>query len=121
MPTSHIASTDDTTLVWDLHASDSSQYEWRIAYGVSKNNGIHSKFTPTKTSAAMPVRARLTVSAAADGTMCPTYVTITGLNERELPESAAPDGILVVPIKAFCIGGGNLNPDHPQFGCMVFL
>ena len=121
LPTSHIASTDDTTLVWDLHASDSSQYEWRIAYGVSKNNGIHSKFTPTKTSAAMPVRARLTVSAAADGTMCPTYVTITGLNERELPESAAPDGILVVPIKAFCIGGGNLNPDHPQVGCIVFL
>ena len=40
----------------------------------------------------------------ATGMMAATFVTVTGLNERELPKSSNPDGVRHIAIPGLCIG-----------------
>ena len=73
-----------------------------------------------ETSSPSGIRGRLTWSATADGSVGPTYITFTGLTERELPISTCASGVLVIPISGLCIGGGSLNVDCKTEGFAVF-
>ena len=67
----------------------------------------------------MGTRARLTWIASADGIVAPTFVTYTGLNERELLTSICPIGVLVLSIQDLAVEGGTLNNKCTIVGYIV--
>ena len=64
------------------------------------------------------VRARLTWTGSADGSVAPTFVTFF-LRPWDLPEDKHPSGIVVLPITGLAAGG--VNPDCDTVGYVVFV
>jgi len=56
---------------------------------------------------------------SADGTVAAVYVSVLGLNARELPLDTCPSGILVLPIQGLAVGG--VNPDCKTVGYVAFV
>lgn len=76
-------------------------------------------YKTTAVQSPLGVRIILTWSGSADGTVAPTYITVSNLNERELPVAEHPTGIWVIPVRGLCVGG--VNPDCTSVGYIVFM
>ena len=61
------------------------------------------------------MRVKLTWTLSGGGTCAPLFVTVTGLNERELPSG----DMLVVQVAGLCIGGSGVGANE-QEGYIVF-
>ena len=50
------------------------------------------------------LRVRITFTMNATGMLAATFITVTGLTERELPKEGCPSGVLHIAIKGLCVG-----------------
>jgi len=77
-----------------------------------KNNGINASVTNQLvygneeggTNHKNGLQVRLTFTMKATGMVAATFITVTGLNERELPKSSNSDGVMHIAIPGLCIG-----------------
>ena len=76
--------TDDTTVLVSENSSSAAGPKWRIAKG-NEATGVQSLYKMGEGSGFLScMRVRATVSAAANGSTSPLYLTVTGLTEAEL-------------------------------------
>ncbi|CAB9518460.1 hypothetical protein SEMRO_936_G222121.1 [Seminavis robusta] len=86
------------------------------------NTGVKSVFTTSPAPAvANGIRVKMTNLMTAAGTTGPVWMSVTGLNERELPKSENPAGILVLSIAGLCVGGGGVTVGRENSGFVVFV
>ena len=62
------------------------------------------------------LRVKTTFTFSAVGMSAPIFITVYGLNEREIPS----DKCILVPLKGLCIGGG-VNIDAKMSGYVLFM
>ena len=84
-----------------------------------EKNSVKSIYNPCKKSMLIGQRIRLTWTISADGTVAAVYVSVLGLNSRELPVDTCPSGVLVLPIEGLAIGG--VDPDCRAIGYVAFV
>jgi len=110
--------TDDTTVLVSENSSSAAGPKWRIAKG-NEATGVQSLYKMGEGSGFLScMRVRATVSAAANGSTSPLYLTVTGLTEAELPIDKVPSGVLICPVPGLCIGGGGTDTRARQLGCV---
>ena len=63
------------------------------------------------------MRVKLTFSFTALGVSAPMFITVTGLDESELPL----DTSLLVKVKGLSIGGGGVNMENESVGYLLFM
>ena len=82
---------------------------------------IHSTYVHDKggTNHLNGVQVRITHSFLSMGYMAPVYLSVTGLNERELPTQGCKDGILVVPVPGLVTSSNSTGSN--DVGYIVFL
>ena len=67
----------------------------------------------------LQVKNAFTMSAA--GTIAPVFISVCGLNERELSPELCPDGVLLLEIPGLCVGGGDIQTGVNAPGFIVFI
>ncbi|CAB9498947.1 hypothetical protein SEMRO_49_G028660.1 [Seminavis robusta] len=102
----NIASMDDTTewLVEGLNKDNIDKVRF-TAISSYTGKGTRSLYRTTANNASMAtgIRVKLSIVMTADGCTAPLFVSITGLNERELSNES---GVEILEIPGLCIGGG---------------
>lgn len=84
--------------------------------------GTRSRYTTGKKDEHKSgLRVKLTHTFAANGVSAPVFVSICGLNERELPVQDCPSGVLILDIAGLCIGGAGINAGSTLKGTIIFV
>ena len=63
------------------------------------------------------LRVKLTYTFSGAGVMAPIFVSVLGLNEREMPE----DQCISLKIPGLCVGGGGVAVGNEQTGLLMFM
>ena len=107
--------TDDST-VFIFCGSTNKPDEFRLVITKScLNKGTNSVYNVDKSDYMNGMRVKLTWTLSGGGTCAPLFVTVTGLNDRELPSA----DMLVVQVAGLCIGGSGVGANE-QKGYIVF-
>ena len=116
-----ITSTDDSTLF--VFRGIKKTQEKLYVCGKRDESGKLSNFNGDTggTDKLSGVRVRHTHTINAYGNTAPIYITMYGLNDRELPVSKNPDGMLVLKIPGLCIGAGQDIRLSNVIGYVIFL
>ena len=110
-----ITSTDDST-VFIFCGSVNKQDEFRLVTKKScLNKGTNSVYNVDESDHMNGMRVKLTWTLSGGGTCAPLFVTVTGLNERELPSG----DMLIFQVAGLCIGGSGVGANE-QEGYIVF-
>ncbi len=110
-----ITSTDDST-VFIFCGSNNKPDEFRLVTKKSCwNKGTNSVYNVDECDHMNGMRVKLTWTLSGGGTCAPLFVTVTGLNDRELPTAQ----MLVVQVAGLCIGGSGVGANE-QEGYIVF-
>jgi hypothetical protein len=96
-----ITSTDDSTL-YHCVEKNNGFVEFVLVKGPT---GTRGAFTHDEASSFNGVRIRIRAMMAADRTMAPIVLYLTGLTEQELPQASCPSGIYEIPIPGLSYGG----------------
>ena len=100
----YIYSTDDT-VVYIYEGLGQKKEKFRLISTDSLNKqGSHSTYVLDNTNSMKGMRVKLTFTFSALGTCAPLFVSVTGLNERELPHEKC----LILKIEGMCVGGGGV-------------
>jgi hypothetical protein len=91
------------------------------AVNALNTSGTRSVYNVKSTSTKIGLHIKLTFLMTAAGSTAPAFISVLGLNERELNPKLCPEGILLLTIKGFCIGGGCLQPDVDLPGYVVLI
>jgi len=110
-----ITSTDDSTLYHCVEEKNDVA-EWVLVKG---DTGARGTFTYEKDEKFKGIKARLRVTIAADGTIAPVCIYLTGLAEK-LSRSKCPSGIYEIPIKGLTYSGA-IDPWDESLGYVVCL
>lgn len=118
-----VVSTDDST-VYALKGEVQEKQEWVLV----DNNNEDTKKDSTYASFSMQGdtlclkgrRVRITTTIAANGMTAPIFVTVYGMNERDLPKREYPDGVHVEKFDGLCMGGGqDVHTQGHGYVCFV--
>jgi len=60
---------------------------------------------------------KITCTFSPAGVMAPLYITVCGLNDRDMNGSKC----LLVPIKGLCVDGGDININDITEGHILFM
>ncbi|CAB9508332.1 hypothetical protein SEMRO_343_G121920.1 [Seminavis robusta] len=115
----NIASMDDTTewLVEGLNKENIDKVRFTATSSYT-GKGTRSLYRTTKESMATGIRVKLSIVMTADGTTAPLFVSVTGLNERELFNES---GVEILEIPGLCIGGGGVTAGNREMGYVAFV
>ena len=115
-----VTSTDDTT-VFVFRGASTKLEGWYLTESKLQGNK-QSLFSNDEggTDQKKGLRVRLTFTLNAIGMMAATYISVTGITEKELPKSKCPSGIYIMKIPGLCPGGGS-DPRLNAPGFVVFL
>jgi hypothetical protein len=91
------------------------------AVNALNKKGTRSVYNAKSTSTKIGLHIKLTFLMTAAGSTAPAFISVLGLNERELNPKICPEGILLLAIKGLCIGGGCLQPDVDLPGYVVLI
>ena len=118
-----ITSTDDTTL-FVFKGRASAPESWYLLQGGSlqKKEKYCSVYSNEEkgTDHLNGLRVRPTVSINGIGMIAPTFITIKGVNEKELPTQNCPCGCLYIEIPGLCVGGTQ-DLRNKSVGHMCFI
>lgn len=111
-----ITSTDDSTLYHCVEEKDDTA-EWVLVKGPTGSRGA---FTCEKDEQFKGIKARFRVTLAADQTIGPLCIYLTGLTEDKLSRSKCPSGIYEIPIQGLSYSGA-IDPRDETYGYVVCL
>ena len=120
---SFIASTDGTTLFISTgKISTNSKENYMLVSSVhdNKNKTYYKKSCDNDDENSKVMRVKITFTFTGEGQVFNTYVTVSGLTERELPSNECPSGIIVVPVPVISMER-NRDPTFYNNGYVVFL
>lgn len=104
-------STDDTTqFIFVGHETKSDKFKLALRDCLDER-GTHSVYHVDDQKNMNGMRVKLTWTFSACGRCGPLFVTVTGLDDRELP---GDEDILVVKIPGLCIGGGGVGSSKEE-------
>ena len=113
----YIFSTDDS-VVYIFEGKGDKEINFRLCSKVSTTSASHSsKYKIDDSSKMKGLRVKMTFIFSAVGTSAPIFITVYGLNEREMPH----DKSIIVPLKGLCIGGGGVNMSGTTIGHVLFM
>jgi hypothetical protein len=81
------------------------------------NNGTNSIYHMDEGKNFNGMRVKVTHTFSAGGMAAPLFVTVTGLNDREIPPGK---DMIVVKVPGLCVGGGGVGMNERE-GYAVFL
>ena len=114
----HLVLSTDDTVNYIFEGTSSGKEEFRLVGSNSlKKAGSRSKYKHDSSKAMCGMRVKLTYTFSAAGTMAPIFVSVLGLNERELPQ----DHIVSLEIEGLCVGGGGVTLGNKQKGYVIFM
>ena len=88
-----------------------------IQYVSIKTSGTRSKYKFDDCKNMNGLRVKLTYTFTSIGTMAPIFISVLGLNERELPQ----DHCISIDIPGLCVGGGGVTVGNNQRGILMFM
>ena len=113
-----VISTDDTVnYVFEGEGTKEEKFRLVGTKSLSKA-GSQSRYKYDDSKNMCGTRVKLTYSFSAAGTSAPIFITITGLNKREL---TCTEDFLVLAIEGLCVGGGGVTVGNKQKGYLVFM
>ena len=114
-----LMSTDDSNL-FIFEGKTKHESAWHI-HAQSCNTSLRSTFSAEigGTDHLNGLRIRATHTMCGVGIMAPLYVTVYGLNERELPAADFPSGVLVLEVPGLSYAS-NLDARATETGYVVF-
>lgn len=96
----------DNSVVFAYEGKGKRDTKFRLCSRQSNAKAAHtSKYHIDNFSKMCGLRVKMTFSISAAGTCAPLFITVYGLNEREMPNSKC----LLAPLRGMCIGGGGVN------------
>ena len=115
-----IFSTEDSTVFFK------GKSEKLDTWHLLQNNGMNASVTNQLvcgneeggTDRKNGLRVRLAFTMNATGMMAATFITVTSLNEPDLPKSSNPDGVAHIAIPGLCIGAVQ-DLRHEVAGCLA--
>ena len=118
-----VTSTDDTT-VFVFKGRSSAPENWYLLQGggIQKKDKYQSYYTNEEkgTDHLNGLQVRPTITINGIGMIAPTFITIKGVNERELPIESCPSGRLYIKIPGLCVGGTQ-DLRHEAIGHVCFI
>ena len=82
-----------------------------------QSGGTRSKYKNDDSNHMCGLRVKITYTFSAAGTMAPIFISVLGLNDRELPN----DDCISMKIEGLCVGGGGINVGSKQCGTLLFM
>ena len=79
--------------------------------------GTRSKYNNDDSKNMCGLRVKLTYTFTGAGTMAPIFISVLGLNDRELPQ----DQCVSVKIPGLCVGGGGVTVDNKGYDILMFM
>ena len=112
-----ILSTDDTVQYIFEGKGVGTDLFRLVASKALKKAGTRSKFTNDDSKNMCGMRVKLTYTFSGAGIMAPIFITVLGLNDRELPK----DQCVSLQIPGLCVGGGGVTVGSKGFGILMFM
>ena len=112
-----ILSTDDTVQYIFEGKGQKKDLFRLVASKAFKKAGTRSKFKNDDSKNMCGMRVKLTYTFSGAGTMAPIFITVLGLNDRELPK----DHCVSLKIRGLCVGGGGVTVGSKGYGIMMFM
>ena len=119
-----IFSTDDSTL-FVFKGKAKTAESWYLLQDNGFNDGV-AKYNQSVygneeggTDHLNGLRVRLTFTMNATGMLAATFITVTGVSEKELPKKTCPSGVLYIQIPGLCIGAAQ-DLRHNAVGYVAF-
>ena len=110
-------STDDT-VQYIFEGKGEAQDSFRlVASKALEKAGTRSKYMHDDSKNMCGLRVKLTYTFTGAGTMAPIFISVLGLNERELPQ----DQCVALKIKGLSVGGGGVTVGAKQNGILLFM
>ena len=78
--------------------------------------GTRSKYKKDDSNNMCGLRVKLTYTFTGAGTMAPIFISVLGLNEKELPQ----DQCVSLKINGLCVGGGGVTVGETRHGTLLF-
>ena len=106
----------DNMTTYAFSGIETSNPGWLLV-GADSNSGAgaRSKYSPDNNPGAKNgLRVKSTLIFNAMGQMATPCISVSGLNDRELPPEFCPTGILSLKIEGLCIGGNSMMKSHPE-------
>ena len=104
-----VFSTDDSTM-FVFKGKETNTETWYLLQDNGVNNGV-VKYNQSVygneeggTDHLNGLRVRLTFTMNATCMLAATFITVTGVTERELPRDVCPSGVLYIKIPGLCLG-----------------
>ena len=112
-----ILSTDDTVqYIFEGKGAGKDLFRL-VASKALKKAGTRSKFMNDDSKNMCGMRVKLTYTFSGAGIMAPIFITVLGLNERELPQGQC----VSLKIPGLCVGGGGVTVGSKGFGILMFM
>ena len=115
-----ITSTDDTTVFIFKGTACNKKKLFIVPEKMDKHKSNYSN-DMGGTDHLNGIRVRHTYSMNAMGNLAPIYITVTGMNEREMPVDTCPEGIFVMKVKGLVFGGTQDIRHRQSLGYVVFM
>jgi hypothetical protein len=112
-----ITSTDDSTVyIFEGHSPKTDVFRL-VTKESCATKGTNSVYNIDDSNAMCGMRVKITWTFSGGGTCAPLFITVSGLNEREMPPGK---DLIVLKIPGLCIGGSGVG-SNAQHGYVVFL
>ena len=109
--------TDDTVqFIFDRKGESQDQFRL-VATNSLKKAGTRSKYKNNDTNNMNVLRVKLTYTFCGAGMMASIFISVLGLNEREMPD----DDCISLTIPGLCVGGGGVTVGSKECGTLLFM
>ena len=110
--------TTDDTVQFIFDGKGESQDQFRlVATNSLKKAGTRSKYRNNDTNNMNGLRVKLTYTFCGAGMMASIFISVLGLNEREMPD----DDCISLTIPGLCVGGGGVTVGSKECGTLLFM
>jgi hypothetical protein len=86
-----------------------------------KTTGTRSLYNAKATATNIGLQVKNTFLMTAAGKTAPVFISVCGLNERELNVNLCPTGVLLLTIEGLCVGGGGVQTGVDAPGYVLFV
>ena len=112
-----ILSTDDT-VNYIFEGKGTKEQSFRlVASKALEKAGTRSKYKNDDSKHMCGLRVKLTYTFSAAGTIAPIFISVLGLNEREMPNMQC----ISMQVEGLCVGGGGVTVGKKQCGILMFM